>query len=165
MTSFRIRPRFKIYSDKSAVEIEHAIQKQLDKQPERCVGRVISNHITIGIPHEEQHYWSPQLGLSLEEEDEKTLIRGLYGPAPNVWTLFVFLYATIGILSLFIVITGTSKLSLSKSANELWALPIFAAGAIFLYFLSQVGQKLGAEQTFKIHHFLEEAIEQEIHIV
>ena len=164
MTSFRIRPRFKITSYLSPIEIQQRIKNRLKTHPNECTGKVIPHFILLKIPLENQHYWSPQLSLQLEEEEGITVIRGLYGPNPNVWSLFTFGYATMGILSLFVSIIGTSKLSLGKNAYELWTLPIFAIGIILLYISSQVGQKLGAEETFTIHHFLEEALEQKIHI-
>jgi hypothetical protein len=33
-----------------------------------------------------------------------------------------------------------------------------------LYFVSQIGQKLGAEETFALHHFVEENLGVKIHI-
>lgn len=165
MTSFRIRPRFKAYTDKSPIEIQQRIQERLKTHPEDCTGTVITNHIVLRIPAQQQHYWSPQLSLNLEEEDNQTVISGLYGPNPNVWALFTFGYGIIGVLSLFLLISGSSKLSLGGSANELWLLLVLGIIAVLLYLSSQVGQKLGVEETFTIHHFLEEVLEQKIHIV
>lgn len=164
MTSFRVRPRFKAISTLSAAQIQDAIQDGLEERSSDCVGIMITNHVILKIPTEERHFWSPQLSLNLEETDEGTEISGLYGPSPNVWTLFTFGYATIGVLSLFVTITGTSQLSLGRYAYELWALPVFAIIAAILYVFSQVGQKLGAEQTFTLHHFFEEVVHQKVHI-
>jgi hypothetical protein len=41
---------------------------------------------------------------------------------------------------------------------------VFAIIAVILYVFSQVGQKLGAEQTFTLHHFFEEVVHQKVHI-
>ena len=164
MTSFRIRPRFTLHSKKSPLEIQQLIENRLQTHPHDCAGRIIPNHIILKIPPSKQHYWSPQLSLNLEPKNNGTLIRGLYGPHPNVWTLFTFGYATAGILSLFVLITGGAKLSLGKYAFELWALPVFGLVIIILYILSQFGQKLGAEETFTIHHFFEESIQEKIGI-
>ncbi len=165
MTSFRIRPRFKVFSDKSPIEIQQRIETRLESHADDCTGLLTPNYFIIKIPHEQRHFWSPQLSLHLEEEEGQTVIRGLYGPHPNIWALFTFGYATVGFLTLFIAMTSLSKWSLGKSAMEIWALPIFIIIAIALYFSSQVGQKLGVEETFTIHHFLEEVLEQKIHIV
>lgn len=153
-----------MFSDKSPIEIQQRIETRLQSHPEDCTGMLIPNYFTLKIPPEQRHFWSPQLSLHLEEEEGQTVIRGLYGPHPNIWALFTFGYATVGILTLFIGMIGLSKWSLGKSAMELWTLPIFIIVAIALYLSSQVGQKLGVEETFTIHHFLEEILEQKIHI-
>ena len=166
MTSFRIRPRFQLESSKSLAEIQAQVKAKLKTEGAACVGSVIPGHIVIRIPPTDQHYWSPQLSLSLEESatGTGTLIRGLYGPSPNVWTLFTFSYATISLLILFIGIIGFSQKNLGHPAPILWALPALLAIGIFLYVLSQMGQKVGAEQTFTLHHFFEEAIGEKVHI-
>ncbi|MCI5082545.1 MAG: hypothetical protein MRY78_12675 [Saprospiraceae bacterium] len=164
MTSFRIRPRFQAHSSLSAEELQQAIQQRLESHADCCSGMMVTNHVVLKIPTNQQHFWSPQLSLNFEETDEGTNISGLYGPNPNVWALFTFAYATIGILALFVTITGTSKMSLGRYAYELWSLPVFAIIAVILYIMSQVGQKLGAEETFTLHHFFEEAIGHKVHI-
>jgi hypothetical protein len=164
MTSFRIRPRFKVITSKTPTEIQQDIQQRLHTHTQDCIGTVIQGHIVLKIPIQDQHYWSPQLSLNLEEEENSTVIYGLYGPKPTVWAMFTFGYATIGILALFVGITGLSKVSLGKSAFELWAIPAFAIIALVLYVLSQIGQKIGAEQTFTLHHFFEEATGLKVHV-
>jgi hypothetical protein len=164
MTSFRIRPRFKAHSDKNQEQLLKHIKSELSKDERSCDGIVIPGHVTLMIKPQEQHYWSPQLQLTLEEHQNGTEVHGLYGPKPQVWTLFALSYLASGILFLFISIIGFSRLSLGLSAPILWALPVLAGISIFLYISSQLGQKLGAEQTFTLHHFMEEILEIRIHI-
>ena len=94
MTSFRIRPRFKIESLYSCDEIKARIENKLATGNHPCYAEVSNHHIFLRVSPEEIHYWSPQLDLSCEakEEGEGTLIRGLYGPHPHVWTFFMFSY-------------------------------------------------------------------------
>ena len=164
MTSFRIRPRFKIISEKTPEQILEAFRLALKNKDCACKGVAIPGHITLMVKPEEIHYWSPQLQLTLEDNDESTEIRGLYGPSPQVWTLFALSYLAIGILFLFISIIGFSRLSLDLNAPILWVLPVLAAVAILLYISSQLGQKLGAEQTFTLHHFLEDILGKKVRI-
>ncbi|MBX2872723.1 MAG: hypothetical protein KTR30_11500 [Saprospiraceae bacterium] len=138
------------------------MQSALAEQPPKCHGIAIEGHIILKVLPDEAHYWSPQLSILLDEEEEQTLIRGRYGPKPNVWTLFTMSYLAISILSVFISIIGFSRLSLGLSADILWVLPVLAVAAIALYISSQLGQKLGAEQTFTLHHFFEEVLGQKI---
>lgn len=164
MTSFRVRPRFEQETDTPLADIEERIRAHL-KQPDACcVGRIIPGHIVLSVPEEELHFWSPQLSLSLEENGEGTLIRGLYGPAPSIWLMFAFGYGILSFLVMVVGIVGFSRMSLGLDAPILWALPFLVGGLVVLYIIAQVGQKVGAEQTFTLHHFFEEAIRERIHI-
>jgi len=162
MTSFRIRPKFRTTSPIKQQTIIARLQEALQEQPPQCHGIAIEGHIILKVLPDNAHYWSPQLSILLDQEEEETLIRGRYGPKPNVWTLFTMSYLAISILSIFISIIGFSRLSLGLSAGILWILPILGIAAIGLYIISQLGQKLGAEQTFTLHHFFEEIIDQKI---
>ena len=164
MTSLRIRPRFSQIISEPQVKIEERMKTKLKEPDIDCVGRVIPGFIVLKIPQSERHYWSPQLSLSLEEHEEGTLVRGLYGPNPTVWAMFTFGYSALGLIALFIAIIGSSKVSLGLEAPILWVLPVLAGLAVILYFVAQTGQKIGVEQTFTIHHFYEEAIGQKVHI-
>lgn len=164
MTSFRIRPKFSITTPKRRAAILEALQLNLQQEEASCQGIAIEGHIILKVLPTEEHYWSPQLSILLDEEEDHTLVRGRYGPKSNVWTLFTMSYLAISILSVFISIIGLSRLSLGLSANILWILLLLGGAAVLLYFISQFGQKLGAEQTFTLHHFFEEAIDQKIPI-
>ena len=67
-------------------------------------GQAMHDHITIRINRAQRHYWSPQLNVLMyrEPEDVTTRLVGVYGPMPNVWTLFTLSYLAIGVITLFI---------------------------------------------------------------
>lgn len=167
MTSIRVRPRFKQLVKLPPDELQAHLEERLSAPDAICVkGNSAPGFIVIQIPHQEQHFWSPQLSLELEEDEEEggTIVRGLYGPNPTIWALFTFGYATVGILALFTAIISFSTISLGKESPFVWLLPFYALAGLGLYFVSQFGQKLGAEQTFQIHHFFEEAIGDRVRI-
>jgi hypothetical protein len=165
MTSFRIRPRFKFETNYSCDEIMERIEQKLAGEDYPFYATISKHHIFLKIAREELHYWSPQLDLSCEEkEGGGTLIRGLYGPSPHVWTFFMFSYLAIGTIATFIALIGLSRLSLDMPAGILWVLPGLGGLALLLYISSQMGQKIGAEQTFMLHHFLEEVLEERVHV-
>lgn len=165
MTSFRIRPRFRFESKHSCTEVRERIEQKLESEVHPIYAVVSNQHIFLKFKQSETHYWSPQLDLSCEtREDGATVIRGLYGPNPHVWTVFMFSYLAIGVLALFLGMFGLSRLSLGMSAWVLWVLPGLGILALLLYLFSQFGQKIGAEQTFQLHHFLEEVLEERIHV-
>lgn len=165
MTSIRVRPRFR----KLVREPMEKLQTDLEHHVAQAEGRVVKGNSSPGflvlkVPPEDTHFWSPQLSLEFEETEEGTLIRGLYGPNPGLWALFAFGYAVIGIMALFTAIISSSAISLGKESPFLWLLPVYAVLALGLYLVGQFGQKLGAAQTFMLHHFFEEAIGDRVHV-
>jgi hypothetical protein len=162
MSSFRIRPRFQQEFVSTPEEMEQLFRDRIEHEKDFCDCRAVfrPGHIIIKVPDSERHYWSPQLSLSIEKEEdsEKTLVRGLYGPHPSVWTMFAMSYLVLGIASVFAGIIGYSYHLLDKNAWMLWLIPVFAGIALILYMIAQFGQKLGAEHTFRLHHFYEETV-------
>lgn len=153
----KIRLRFKIETDTPAKEIVSKIDDALKKVDVPCLGKINRNFITLQLPLEEQHYWSPTLTVTLEEYEKVTTIRGLYGPRPTVWTMFVFFYSIIGLATLVIGTVGLSYKMLDKPTTILWWVPILAVIFLTLYLVAYFGQKLGHQQIEKLHTFFENA--------
>lgn len=164
MTSFRVRPRFKQISPLPIDTLVKQLNEKLESCPTCVEGMVFKTHGLFRIKPEEQHFWSPQLTISFEETPDGTIIRGMYGPHPTVWSIFTFGYAVLGLAFFFISIIGFVRLSLGLSHGILWVLPVIIVLLIILYIMSQVGQKVGAEQTFALHHFYEDAIGEKVHV-
>jgi hypothetical protein len=138
--------------------LKQLIAEALKRNTDLCRGNIVKNHITLSIPRKRRHYWSPQLSLELESSDGGTLIRGLFGPAPGVWTMFVFFYSSIGFLTMLGLIFGLSQMMLKMDAYGLWAVPAGAVLLCGLFVMSKIGQKLGYEQMMDLRQFLDEAI-------
>ena len=153
---YRVRPRFQVVTEDNFGQLEEKVSKALKEENAPCTGRVNPGYITLYLPVEEQHYWSPQLSITLDELDEGTLIRGLYGPRPAVWTMFVFFYALLGFAILVIGIIGMANLSLEKSGAVLWLVPLLVITFLTLYLVAFFGQKASHDQMLTLHQFLEE---------
>ena len=154
MTMVEIRPRFKEEVALSVQDIIDRMQQALNDPSTGIEGVIVDHHIVLKFPVADQHYWSPQLSLSIEEQEEGTLVRGLFGPRPTVWLMFVFLYSVIGAICLFVSITGFSQLSLGIPAPVLWVLPIGAILAGVLYFSAKAGERLGKDEMITLKNFL-----------
>ncbi|GAB5525001.1 MAG: hypothetical protein Roseis2KO_28730 [Roseivirga sp.] len=166
MSSFRVRPRFNETLPLSQEEFKDNIQEALNTE-EAITGSVSDTYCVLKIPVGERHYWSPQLTLTVEEDEEDNgnlRVRGLYGPKPSVWAAFFMSYAAIGIIILFIGVIGMSQALLDKPAPILWGVPVLALVALILYLIAQSGQKVGAEQMFRIHHFYEGVVKHRVAI-
>ncbi len=101
MSSFRIRPRFKLQVKFDIDQIQNKIANELKKTNQQCNANINNTFITLSLSEKDIQYWSPQLRLSIEKNEEGTLIRGLYGPKPSIWALFFYFYAAFGILGFF----------------------------------------------------------------
>lgn len=155
---YQIRPRFRVNVGLTMDEVKDKLSASISEKQEAVGGQVIHGHATITVPEQDQHYWSPQLTLSYEEDCEGVLLRGMYSPRPAVWTMFVLFYSIIGFASLIISVIGYSNWSLGQSAAILWAVPVLVLVFLSLYLASYLGQKVGRKQMIILHSFVEEAL-------
>ena len=159
---YRVRPKFHVEVPYSVEELNNKIDAGLKDEEATVRGWVNQYYAKLFIPRIDQHYWSPHLSVSFEESENGTMLRGVYGPRPAVWTMFVFFYAFIGFGILIVSILGTSYISLGKSGAILWLVPVLLIIFLTLYLVSYFGQKLGHDQMVTLHHFVEDCIGQEI---
>jgi len=167
---FAIRPRFKVALPLSQEEIDKKINKGLAMPGASCTGISVPGFATIKVPRADRHYWSPQLSVTLEDQEEGdgkggVLLHGLYGPAPAVWTMFVFFYAVIGVVLMFVTVVGLSRQSLDMSSAILWWVPVLLFLLLSVYLFSYFGQKLGHDQMESLHLFLEKCLGMDIEAV
>lgn len=160
----RIRPRIRVESELSPALLAEKVKNNLRDQ-QKIEGKVLPNFITVYPIKEDQHYWSPQLTLTIEETEAGSLIRGLYGPQPSVWTMFIFFYSFIGFATMIVALTGLSFWSLDKDASILWWVPALILLFFSLYLVAYLGQKFGQKQMIYLHHFMEECLGERIEAI
>lgn len=161
-SQFQVRPRFKVALSKSPDLVKNCLQSELSQAEKNVYGTVIDGHATIHLPKSDQHYWSPQLTLSFEPIAQGTLLRGMYSPRPEVWTMFVLFYAIIGFAALIISVVGYSRWSIGQSAAIVWVVPVLLGVFLTLYLVSFFGQKMGRKQIVDLHTFVERALDVKI---
>lgn len=152
-----VRPRFKIETNNSAEAIATSVQKALDQENTTCIGASNPKFISLRIPTAKQHYWSPQLSVTMSLENDKTVARGVYGPRPTVWTMFVFFYAVIGLALLVVTVIGLSTMTLDKGTMIFWWIPGLLILFLSLYLVAYFGQKIGHKQMITLQKFFEES--------
>ena len=133
----------------------------LEDKPEGIKGKIVGNLIILDISDEKIHYWSPHLTFRVEKSPEKkehTILSGLIGPRPNVWTMFMFVYFFTGILGFFISSYGIAQYNLGKFSYTLFAFPIAIVFMLTAYRAGKFGEQLGAEQIESLKDFIREAV-------
>ena len=112
----------------------------------------------IKIPEERQHYWSPQLQLTLEERNDGGVrVNGLITPMPSVWTLFAGGYGISAALGPFVGTFGLAQWQLGHKPWALLAFPVAMLLIALLYLAARYGQHLGEEQTRELTGFVTQA--------
>ena len=90
MTVLKLRPRSKFTSQMSVDQVINSILNKLKQPSDVIYGSILDHHAYLKIKENQQHYWSPELHISVEETKEGSLIRGVAGPKPKIWTMFMF---------------------------------------------------------------------------
>lgn len=149
------RPRFKMYSNLSAEEFSENLKIFLKNHHEEFSGNINKEVATISVKTPTDHYWKPYLSLRTEHEDNKTTIRGVFGPSSAVWTFFMFLYFLFGILwMVFITLWFVGKQI--KVDDYQWALPIsflMLAMIVLIYLAARIGQNKAKIEMQKLRKF------------
>ncbi|GAK95373.1 GTP-binding protein EngA [Nonlabens ulvanivorans] len=154
-----LRPRFIITLDCNI----SIVNSQFEKAKFNRKGYKVSfsdQHIFIRIPKQQQHFWSPQLHLELQKNDMTTEIRGLYGPNPTVWTMFMFLHFVVAILLLGTIIWG--GYTMVATHNSINSALVSALLLIFIwlsfYIAGRFGKKKANKQMLQLNAFFHSII-------
>jgi len=97
------------------------------------------NHIWMNMPVGKREYWSPHLHLELESnETNGTHIRGLFGPEPTLWTLFMFLHFMVaGIFTIFSAIAYSNYMLKLPTTIDFFVMAIMVVVWFLLYFIAR----------------------------
>lgn len=159
MASIQLRPRFRAQTALSLAELTGKLRTELERQDALFDGKVLKEFAVLRILAKDQHYWSPELSLQLEQLEDRTLVRGLFGPRPAVWTMFAGFYTFTIFLSLIALLYGLSQWSLNMEPYGLWLLPVPLVLLVSAYATALVGQRLGHEQMQELHRFVDQTLD------
>ncbi len=150
-----LRPRFKIELQQSNEDALKAFEDEIDKQSEFIISR-IDDHVFIKLPKDKQHFWSPQLHLEINEINKNaSLLYGLFGPSPTVWTLFMFLHFMVAGLFIAFAIWAYSNYALKTSyLMQIWGMVLMLIIWLGLYFGGSIGKTSSKTEMMALHHFM-----------
>ena len=153
-TTPTFRPRFKFVLDLDSSQISERLS-QYTKENEGISLTKSYNHFILSHGRELRHYWSPFLDISVEQEVEKgpSLVRCLIGPAPNICTMFMFIYGFFGFIGFVGLTLSMSQWTLKKELWGLWLPPVALGGILIMYLVSAQGRKLAKDDMMdlKLH--------------
>ena len=138
--SIALRPRFQKRIKVKKEDILNTFRNKKATQKDLKI-TAVDDHIFIKLPQEKQHFWSPQLHLEINDtETEASVIYGLFGPNPTVWTMFMFFHFLVATFFFAFGIWAYSNWSLEKSYAIQLFLTLFMIILWFvLYFCGTYG--------------------------
>ena len=154
----RVRPRCSYIIDLPADEVMKLIETQLRKSSDEVTGSILQRHAYLTIPEKNQHYWSPEFHITVEETETGCLVRGVVGSQPQVWTMFMFFYSAVVVLLAFGSAMGVSQWMLKMSEPWLWSIPAALFIWLGIYVAALYGQYLGQEQTMLLQDYLKKCL-------
>jgi len=159
-SDIHLRPRFKMNFNESQQNIIAKFQHNLmDGNCKYCT-KIVDGHIVIDVPEDENHFWSPQLNIEIEKiEENSAVVKGLFGPKPQVWTFFMFFHFAVAVafvgFSVTTYVKWTLKMEYKFSLMMVIGLPILW---ILMYFLGRIGKSTGHKQMDELHEFMMETL-------
>ena len=159
------RPRFRLITPFNQEEVCMKFKEAFDQDrvPTKIYGTVLPKMIVVKLPLNEQTYWSPQMELHLEQmEFKQTLLRGMMGPRPAIWTKFMFIYAVFGLVAMISLMIGSSQLTLGQEANAFWFSGVALLGLGTTFAFVQYGKSMAKSQMAKLYSFMLNQLENKV---
>ena len=150
-----LRPRFTLGLNADTNQVLEAFKAAKNSQDAIKIN-ILDAHVFLKIPVAQQHFWSPQLHLEvLEITKTSCKIKGLFGPSPTVWTLFMFFHFVTASLFLGFGVWAYSNWSLDTAfITPLLLMFLMVLVWISLYVSGRLGKQKGQEQMHELNDFM-----------
>ncbi|MDC9723700.1 MAG: GTP-binding protein [Urechidicola sp.] len=157
-----LRPRFRIDFEESEENLIERFKDNLNDADCKYCSKIVDQHIVIDVPFDEDHFWSPQLNIEVVKgESSESIVKGLFGPKPQVWTFFMFLHFAVGVTFLIFLtllyVRWSFESSLVFPTVMVIVLPIIW---VILYVFGRWGRRRGKEQMEELHDFMMKTLER-----
>jgi len=155
-----LRPRFNLELKGSMEPILESFAAAKVNTDGVVVTRV-DHHVFLKIPVHQQHFWSPQLDLEFSSHEEgKTVMTGLFGPKPAVWTMFMFFHFAVASLFIAFGIWAYTNATLDEPYHLPVALMLLMVIVWFvLYGAGRMGKKAGSKEMQHLHRFMRKILQ------
>ncbi len=154
-----LKPRFKLKYKASEQDIIKKFREELAKDDCIYISQIVDHHVVIDVPQKDEHFWSPQLHVEIEKEDDVTVVKGILGPKPKIWTFFMFLHFAVAVAFFVFFVIAYSRWSLDQENTFSMVMCLLMPVIwVALYFFGQLGKKFGYAQMVGLHNLLQEAL-------
>jgi len=158
MTLGPVRPRFRLILPGDPAAHLARVLEWTRRDDCGCTSTTTGLHVSITVREDARHTWSPTLHLEFRYEQGETIVDGLLGPSPHIWTMFAFSAITVLIVIAFGAMIGAAQLTIGHAPWAFWSVPAGIAVLVLMYIVSQTGQRLGAEQMRHLRAVVDDAL-------
>jgi len=157
-----LRPRFSLCLHEAPPTLIERFRKRKKDPDCRYHIKIVGSHIVVDIPAEDHHFWSPQLALELEDiGDGQCLLRGLFGPKPAAWTLFMFIHFALAVAFIGFSVAAYVKWLVKEDHRVfLVVAAAFPVCWILLYIIGRMGKRKGRGQMGELRDFMQSVLGQ-----
>ena len=158
--SIALRPRFEVESKNSVEKIlERAKTLKSELKLDYQI-KIIDDHLYFYFSKEKRKYYSPFLHLELEANEDKTTVKGLFGPEQLLWTLFMFLHFIIAGLFLVFAMMAYTHWSLKQSVVlDVVVMTFMVVFWILLYVIARINREKGVPQMHELEDLMHKVLE------
>lgn len=158
----KLRPKYIKQVDKDISETKELLVCKLENTQNQLQCEVYDSHILIKYKKELQRVWSPQINITLREEDNGTRIRGSIGPSGEIWLVFIFFYFFFALLFFGASSFALMQFNLGHSPTISIYVAIFGFVAVAaMYLISYFGQYKSKEQIKYLYEWMEQSLKKE----
>lgn len=161
-SNIHLRPRFKMEFSESEQTLISKFSDNLKDGDCKYCSKIVDGHVVIDVPKEESHFWSPQLNIEVEKTNEDiTVVKGLFGPKPTVWTLFMFFHFAVAVAFIGFAVTAYVQWSLKTDYSvALWVVIALPVVWVLMYFLGRLGRRKGHKQMDELYKFMMKTLQK-----
>ena len=158
--SIALRPRFEVESKKSVEQILERAKILKSELKSDYQIKIIDEHLYFYFSKEKRKYYSPFLHLELEANEDRTTVKGLFGPEQLLWTLFMFLHFIIAGLFLVFAMMAYTHWSLNQSiVLDVVVMTFMVVFWILLYVIARINREKGVPQMHELEDLMYKVLE------
>ncbi len=119
----RPRPRVHFEVPLPVADVRSDVADALTDSP-MCSGGASDECITLRIHPDQRRAWSPWLQLQVTSKGGVTELEGHMGPAPELWTAFIFIYSFAVAVFIGGSMFGMVQMNLGQEPTGFWAVAV-----------------------------------------
>lgn len=160
MAAARLRPVFDATLPCEPTRFLAEFERRLHSDGPIWNGFVMKDYALLRVAEQERRFWSPALHLQILPGggNAPSRLHGCFSPSSPIWTFFIACYVLAAMVALAGISYGWAQSCLEQSPSALWAVPAALVFAAIVWWASQVGQRLGADDMGKLRGFVEATV-------